>query len=391
MPSKPFTVYRRPTRKKKRFIYYIQFRDEHGKRKTAVSSGKTNRADAECWAYQRTAERSVQSPKKQKFKDYASNWFLWEKCEYVERRRSRRNYCRSYADKQRAYLRNHILPYFRNRELCSITDVDIDRWLLKVKKQYSPATANRALSVLKIMMKEAKRRRLISENPAAAVEKLAEKPRVKGILELSEFRLLFDPEKVQDVWDGSLFHYALNMLASVTGLRMGEIQAIRWQCVHENYIQIDRSWDRKYGLKEPTAQSHRFASIPPVIHDCLSLLRRLEPLAEDDVIVFHGDNLHQPIDHKVVEKRLYRAFSRIGITEEQRRSRNLTFHSWRHFLNSNLRSLVADPDLQKLTGHRTLAMTNHYDHVTAQAIARVRPHQETLLGIDRNELLAVSR
>ncbi len=53
---KPFTIYRRPTRKKKRYIYYIQFRDEAGRRKTAVSSGKTTRAEAECWAYERLKE-----------------------------------------------------------------------------------------------------------------------------------------------------------------------------------------------------------------------------------------------------------------------------------------------------------------------------------------------
>ncbi len=44
---KPFTLYRRPTRKKKRYVYYAQFRDENGNRMTAVSSGKTTRADAE--------------------------------------------------------------------------------------------------------------------------------------------------------------------------------------------------------------------------------------------------------------------------------------------------------------------------------------------------------
>jgi len=75
MPSKPFTVYRRPTRKKKRHIYYIQFRDGHGVRLTAVSSGQNTRADAERWAYERIAERSIRTPEKLKFKDYARDCF----------------------------------------------------------------------------------------------------------------------------------------------------------------------------------------------------------------------------------------------------------------------------------------------------------------------------
>jgi hypothetical protein len=57
-------------------------------RLTAVRSGQTNRADAESWAYERIAERSVRTPEKKKFKDYARNWFLWGKCDYVERRRT---------------------------------------------------------------------------------------------------------------------------------------------------------------------------------------------------------------------------------------------------------------------------------------------------------------
>jgi integrase len=112
----------------------------------------------------------------------------------------------------------------------------------------------------------------------------------------------------------------------------------------------------------------------------------LNHLAVSDAIVFHGASLYRPIDNKVVLKRLYRALHNIGISEPERRGRNLTFHSWRHFLNSHLRSLVTDTDLQKLTGHRTVAMTDHYDHETEQTMARVRPHQANLIGIDYNSI-----
>ncbi|MEE9307239.1 MAG: hypothetical protein V3V57_06935, partial [Spirochaetia bacterium] len=68
---RPFTVYRRPTRKKKRFIYYIQFRDEYGQRMTAVSSGKTTRVEAERWAYEQINREVVNPSPEQKFRDYA--------------------------------------------------------------------------------------------------------------------------------------------------------------------------------------------------------------------------------------------------------------------------------------------------------------------------------
>jgi len=212
----------------------------------------------------------------------------------------------------------------------------------------------------------------------------------KGILSLVEFRRLFDPESFYTVWDRSLFYYCLNILASVTGLRLGEIQAIQWHCIYPDFIEIDRSWDRKYGLKEPKAQSQRSVSIPGVVYDFFLLLKKLDRLAEPDTIVFHGDSLYRPIDHKVVLKRLYQALDRIGIPDPERKRRNLTFHSWRHFLNTNLRSLVTDTDLQKLTGHRTLAMTDHYDHETEQTLARIKPHQESLLRIRKESLKVFS-
>ncbi len=388
---KPFTIYRRPTRKKKRYIYYIQFRDEAGRRKTAVSSGKTTRAEAERWAYERLKESLGAPHRELSFGAYAKSWFLWDECEYLRRKRNRGDYSKSYAEQQRAYLENHILPCFADLKLRNITVSIIENWIVELKDRFSAVTANRALTVLKIMLKEAKRRRLLPYNPGEDIEKLPENSKEKGILTLDEFSRLFDPHSFARVWDSSLFHYALNMLTSVTGLRLGEIQAIRWKNMNECYLHIEASWNRKYGLRHPKAQSSRFVSMPCFVDECLRLLREREPMLDSDTFVFHGDSFHRPIDHKVVTKRLYRALECIGISDEERRMRNLTFHSWRHFLNSNLRAAVGDADLRKITGHRTLAMTDHYDHQTAQTIARVRPHQENLLGIKEGSLMALSK
>ncbi len=95
---KPFTIYKRPTRKKKRFIYYVQFREENGRRKTAVSSGKTTRAEAEIWAYERLEEEQYVANRNLRFEVYAKNWFLWDKCKYLNRKRTRGEYSRSYAE-----------------------------------------------------------------------------------------------------------------------------------------------------------------------------------------------------------------------------------------------------------------------------------------------------
>ena len=79
--------------------------------------------------------------------------------------------------------------------------------------------------------------------------------------------------------------------------------------------------------------------------------------------LFSTDGGHTPIYYRAITDNLYRALKSIGINEKDRQERNITFHSWRHFFNSLLRSKgVTDSKLQRLTGHKTLEMTDHYTH-----------------------------
>jgi hypothetical protein len=50
----------------------------------------------------------------------------------------------------------------------------------------------------------------------------------------------------------------------------------------------------------------------------------------------------KPIDHKLIDKYLYRAFGCIGISDVERRDRNVTFHSWRHAFDTYTRPNVKD-------------------------------------------------
>jgi integrase len=78
---------------------------------------------------------------------------------------------------------------------------------------------------------------------------------------------------------------------------------------------------------------------------------------------------------------LYGALERIGITAEQREERRITFHSHRHFLNTLLRTArVPDPLVQRVTGHRTQEMTEHYSHFALEDFGDVVKAQERVFG-----------
>ena len=52
MVHKPFNLYKRPTQKKNKYIWYVRFYNEDGNRLTACSTGQTTKAAAETWVYE---------------------------------------------------------------------------------------------------------------------------------------------------------------------------------------------------------------------------------------------------------------------------------------------------------------------------------------------------
>lgn len=64
------------------------------------------------------------------------------------------------------------------------------------------------------------------------------------------------------------------------------------------------------------------------------------------------------------------------IDEKQR----IAFHSHRHFLNTALRvARVPDPLVQRVTGHATQEMTEHYSHFALEDFRDVVKVQERIL------------
>jgi len=386
MAHKPYHLHKRVTTKPGKYIYYVQFYDDSGKRLNAISTGQTSRAAAEVWAFDHLKKGTIPVRNYLTFGNYAEDWWIWDKCKYIEGKLARGGYCsRSYANTMRTYLDQHILPYFKNIKLQTLTHDLINNWVLDLRNKpgrggnpLSPTTINHCLTCLKIMLKEAVTRGLLSRNPACFVGGLKEIPKTKSILELEEVRELFDRKNIYSVWSNDLLHYALNLLAASSGVRMGEAQALQIRNVRTNYIEIEYSWDRKYGLIPPKWQSQRSIPIPSKTSDCLFELIDKSPYRSSDDLIFWGFDRNTPIRNELILRSLYRALNIIGISPEERSRRNITFHSWRHFYNSVMRGKIHDYKLQKLTGHRTNEMTEHYTHFRLEDFNDVREIQENI-------------
>jgi integrase len=374
MIHKPFHLYKRPTTKKGKYVYYVRFYDETGNRLPGRSTGLSYKSAAESWAYEQLKSGAVIVQKNITFGKYAQNWWLWDKCDYIKGKLARgSSLSRTYADSMRSYLENHILPTFKDIKLQKINPAMIETWLMGLREKESKdgvplshTTINHCLKCLKVMLKEARRLGYVSINPASEVRRLGEKPRERSILTNEEFYMLFLDPNHDRVWRGNFLHYCLNLTAALTAMRMGELQGLQVQHVHRDHIWIEYSWERKYGLKAPKWGSKRKAPINKIISVSLQGLIERSPFQDPEDLIFYGVNRKTPVKNKTISEKFYAALEAIGITPELRKQRNITFHSHRHFSNSLYRGKLPEHQLRLLTGHKSSKMSDHYTHLQSE-------------------------
>jgi integrase len=193
---------------------------------------------------------------------------------------------------------------------------------------------------------------------------------------VEEVKILLNEEAIERIWDCDRRHYTINLLATSTGLRLGECQALKIGKVHEEHIEVHHSWERRYGLKPSKRNSYREVPIPRKTAQHLHDLISLSPYQEPEDLVFWGKDRSTPIRNEEIRRALYTALANIGIPKEERTLRNITFHSWRYFYNSLLRGRIHDSKLQRLTGHKTNEMTEHYTRFNINDFRDVKAIQE---------------
>lgn len=289
---------------------------------------------------------------------FAEDFFAWEG-EYISSlRRKGRQFGQRYAENKQGHLRNYILPAFGSLKISRIDQEQVERFArdLLEEDELAAATVNQILLTLKAVLKQAYRKQYIRGLPL--IENVAGKRRERGIPTPEEVRAFFDGD-----WK-DLRYYAINLLAATTGMRLGEIQGLQRKALRENFVEVSASWAKGYGLKGTKTGRSRYLPLPKRTRKALLEVLALTPYTEPEDFVFHGRYRTAPLDNHLIEESFNRRLKEIGIEEEARKARNLSFHSWRHYFNSVLvNGRVPILKVQALTGHSTLKMTENYFHL----------------------------
>jgi len=165
-------------------------------------------------------------------------------------------------------------------------------------------------------------------------------------------------------------------------LRIGELRGLRCDMVFNDYIHVQGQYLKNKYVDHTKTKHDRTIPISAAMRNMLDDL-----LAKNGSgYVFSDDGGKTPISNDWLNKGLNLALKKIGINYEEKLKRNLSFHAWRHFLNTLLlTSNVGLSKVQKVTGHKSLKMTEHYTHFDTKQFSEVVDVQNNLLAINAPE------
>lgn len=360
--------------------YYLTY-DMNGKRRR-FSTGQITKsaAHAHCMDLLRNDALIPNQIKKMTFLDFSEPFWIWETCPIVTDKIERGyRYSQTLCRNNRGSMEKNIIPTFGKYYLSDITPDMVNRWLLglrhprkvrgKVYKPLANSTANKMHNMLKDMLEIALRRNLITSNPATGVHKLADNYKVRGCYTVQQARLILSDK---DEWNSPLAWLG-SYTAALTGMRMGEIRALKREDIKDDHIVIQHSIDRTIGIKSTKTAKTRHVPIPSVLRNELLFW------APENGFIFSLDGGTTPVNPDYLLENLYRRMEDLEIDYKTKR---LTFHSWRHFFNTRLIASGVQGEITRaVVGHESEDMTERYLHLTAGDMHVVSKVQEELVRV----------
>lgn len=297
-----------------------------------------------------------------------TNFWDFENSEYVKKR-----IVRGYDIKQRnckeklGIVKRYWAKYFdADRTVQSLTSRELDDFLmyLRTEKKLSADTVNKTMTAGNMAFEFLIKEGLITSNPLTSVERFKVNAKKRGIPTETEMKKLME---LNWDWTDSVNKLAFKV-AALFGLRAGEISGLQVCDIDANadLLYIRHSWNDTDKLKDTKNGDDRIIPIEHGVALELLMNARRNPDYSDTSFVFWSPKVAgQPMWPSSFEDDFYIAMQKIGISEEQRKERNIVFHSLRHYCATQIAQRASLEIAMKILGHRTEEMTRLYsEHET---------------------------
>lgn len=294
------------------------------------------------------------------FIKYLIEFWTWDKSAYIKEKNALNpnHIGKDHASNMLSCIKNHIEPLFSDK----IKLNEVDGLLLKdvIFKYFntsalnlSPATKNKILQSVKKPLAEAKKNKLITEDPSVIISYFStKKQKEAGLLTEEEVTKLFyclkQNLKKNTNNSENLKAYLLIMLAFITGERPGEIRALTVDSINlqKDYaiILVNSAISRSGEVKLPKNKKARENAVPISIATNLVNLAKQCPIEGNKNVFWSKKKPNQPISASHAREIFYDAIGKIGIGHEERVKRNLILYGARHYFNNTMR-FVLSPDI----------------------------------------------
>jgi integrase len=248
-------------------------------------------------------------------------------------------------------VRTHILPRFSERAIESVTAREIETWAAELLASgRSRRTVNKVLTMLHGVFERARRVWNLPANPVADV--VRKRDRHSNDLDFySAEELMQLVAAAASEQDAAIF-----VTAAFTGLRRGELVALRWLDVlfEREAIRVRASYS--YGeLTSPKSGRARTVPMVAAVAERLTALRERQYMTEGEDLVFPGER-GEYLDGSALRRRYKAALRKAGLRE-------LRFHDLRHCFGSLAINTLTILEVQAALGHASLTTTTRYLHV----------------------------
>ncbi len=261
---------------------------------------------------------------------------------------------------KRNALKGNLVPYFGRRFVDDITTPHVEQYksYLLTERKVSVKSVNNYLSILSRCLKSAVEAEILKAIPRIKLLKVP--PQKYDYLTEAETETLLVHAK--GIW------HDMTLLAVRTGLRFGELIALKWEDISfkDQTLTVSRNLVR--GI-EGSPKNNRSRTIPLTP----SVIQMLHTIEQSPLYVFHNKK-GNPLRYNDCRDSLHEACTRA-------RLRIINWHVLRHSFASHLAAKgVSVFSIKELLGHSDIRMTMRYSHVNLpvlqDAIAVLEPAQK---------------